>query len=92
MVTFNLFTETEDYKIEWHDAQGECHVHCLVYNWKPSILKKLYVEYAKLKSFLGSIGYEYFCSVTPNPKFCELFGGEFLGYYNGKEVMIWETQ
>jgi len=35
------------------------------------------------------MGYDYFYSISPNPKFCELFGGESIGEQNGKEVMMW---
>ena len=83
------FNKTNDYHIEWHVAGDQCHIHCTVSRWSKSVLSSLYVEFARLRVFVKDMGYDYFYSISPNPKFCELFGGEHIGEQNGKEVMMW---
>ena len=85
------FKKTKDYHIEWHAIDDQCHVHCIVYTWSKSVLARLYVEFVQLRKFIKDIGYDYFYSISPNPKFCEMFGGEYIGEQNGKEVMMWVT-
>lgn len=83
------FSKTEAYHIEWHIADDQFHVHCTVIKWNSSVLGSLYIEFAKLKDFIRGLGYDCFYSISPNPKFCELFCGESIGEQNGKEVMMW---
>lgn len=80
---FTIYTE----KIE-----GELHVHCNVKKWSPSVLKRLYVEFVMLRADAISDGYEEMFSISPNPKFCELFGAESLGTYKDYEVMRWDLK
>jgi hypothetical protein len=87
----HTFRKTKDYHIEWEDIDGQCHVHCKVNSWSKTVMMRGYLEFVKLREFIGEMGYEHFYSITPNPKFCELYCGEYIGEQNGKEVMIWET-
>lgn len=87
-----VFSETQDYVICTQVLQGEFHIHCLVFNWTPSILKKLYLEFARLRDYARCSGYEEMYSVSPNPKFCEIFGGHSIGTYKECEVMKWELK
>ena len=85
------FKKTDDYHIEWEIVGNQCHIHCLVFNFSNSVLKRGYLEFVRLRRFVGEMGYTYMVSVTPNPKFCELFGAFSVGTApNGNEVMIWE--
>jgi len=83
------FNKTNDYHIEWHVAGDQFHIHCTVDHWSKSVLSALYLEFTRLRVFVKDMGYSYFYSISPNPKFCELFGGESIGEQNGKEVMMW---
>jgi hypothetical protein len=83
------FSKTDSYHIEWHEIEGQFHIHCVVSVWNKSVLKELYKEFVKLRQFISGLGYECFYSISPNPKFCELFCGESIGEQNGKEVMMW---
>lgn len=86
------FKKTSRYHIEWEILGDQCHVHCTVENWSKSVLARGYVEFVRLSEFIGDMGYDCFYSITPNPKFCELYGGQYIGEQNGKEVMMWVTQ
>lgn len=75
---------------------GVVHLHCYVYDWKLSALKIMYREFARLKGELNSKGYKYIVTVTPNPKFARLFGGEVIDEQDidgvRHEVIVWELK
>jgi hypothetical protein len=52
----------------------------------------MYREFVKIRKHIKGMGYDCFYSVSPNPKFCLLFGAESLGMYEELEVMRWEIQ
>jgi hypothetical protein len=79
-----------DYTIYTEDVEGELHIHCDVKRWAPSVLKMLYIELSFLKDWASIHGYEEMFSISPNPKFCELFCAESLGTYGNYEVMRWD--
>lgn len=87
----HTFSKTSSYHIEWHIAEDQFHVHCVVSSWSVAVLRQLYLEFARLKVFISGEGYGCFYSISPNPKFCELFCGESIGEQDGKEVMMWVT-
>lgn len=84
----------EDFQIDVQPVNDVVHLHCYVFNWKPSVLKKIYSVFAYLKDLLSVSGYAYMATITPNPKFAKLFGGEVIDekMINGKyhEVIVWE--
>lgn len=73
------------------DSNGkEFHVHCEVYVWKLSVMKELYKDFAKLLEEAKSSGFDTVWSVSPNPKFCLMYGAEDLGVdYHGYRIMFW---
>ena len=81
-----------NFLIETQEIGGELHVHCKVNKWSPSVLKRLYVEFIMLRIDVLAMGYTEMFSVSPNPKFCELFGAESIGTYENYEVMRWELE
>lgn len=66
-------------------------MHCDVFEWKLSTLKKIYREFA---SFLSMSEGKLVYTISPNPRFVKMFGGETISILNkdGKEyeVIIWE--
>ena len=86
------FFQDDSVHIEWEAVEDQCHVHCLVYVWNKTVAKECYGHFVRLRSFIKGMGYGWFYSITPNPKFCEMYGGEHLSEQDGKEVMIWATQ
>lgn len=68
-------------------------LHCIVTNWNKSTLRKIYSVFHTLKEESKSKGYRRLMTVTPNPKFAKLFGGETVGQTNYEnkyyEVVEW---
>lgn len=88
----HTFIKTGSYHIEWEIIGEDCHVHCNVQEFSKSVLKEGYVAFVRLKEFVGGMGYDHMVSISPNPKFCKLFGATSLGIFKeGYEVMVWET-
>lgn len=88
------FDRNDSYLFEYSFKHGAIFLHCTVYSWKPSVLKRMYRTFSKFTSFLQGKGVTRFYSVTPNSKFTLLFNGKIEGvvYENGKkyEVVKWE--
>jgi hypothetical protein len=68
-------------------------LHCEVYNWKPSVLKKSYRVFGAFLNEAQELGIKKVVTITPNPKFAKLFGGEVVtkGYIDDvlHEVIQW---
>ena len=88
----HTFVKTEDYHIEWEIIGDHCHVHCEVSTWSKKVLREGYIRFVELRKFVNQKGYKEMVSISPNPKFCELFGARSIGTFKeGYEVMVWET-
>lgn len=87
-----LWRCTPDFNIYTQEIEDELHVHCDVRRWSPSVLKTLYAEFIMLKIDVRHRGYEEMFSISPNPKFCELFCAESLGTFRDCEVMRWDLR
>lgn len=87
-----LWRNTPNFNIYVQDVEGELHVHCDVKRWAPSVLKTLYAEFVMLKIWACLEGYEEMFSISPNPKFCELFCAESIGTFRDCEVMRWDLR
>jgi hypothetical protein len=85
------FAKDDNFHIEIEEVGDQCHVHCTVVGWRKSVAYRGYLYFVELKAYIKSLGYECFYSITPNPKFCEMYGGQYIGEQDGKEVMIWVT-
>jgi hypothetical protein len=90
-VSRHTFIKTDSYHIEWEIIGEHCHVHCTVDNFTKSVLKEGYVSFVRLREYVRGLGYSKMISVSPNPKFCLLFGAVSFGeFIDGYEVMVWE--
>lgn len=87
-----LFYKCKEFVVEFQELGGQFHVHCTVSKFNKSILKGMYVLLAQLKMFAKSKGYSEMVSVSPNRKFCEVLGAEYIADQDGYEVMIWELR
>lgn len=87
-----LWGDCSDYSIYTQDIEGELHVHCEIERWAPSVLKALYREFVRLRIWASDKGYKEMYSISPNPRFCELFCAESLGTYKDYEVMKWDLR
>ena len=88
-VTFKICPE---YHVEYQQNSGQFHIHCDVTFWNKSVLRSMYRTFVDLKRFAKCLGYKEMVSITPNPKFCELFLAESIGQQEGCEVMIWDLR
>ncbi len=90
-----VFHKSEDYTFFYsihNDEYGsQFHVHADVNNFTPTVLKDMYIKFVMLFDFARSVGYDKMYSISPNPKFCELFGAVSLGSWANSEVMVWES-
>lgn len=92
VTTKQTFYECEEFLVEFQDISGQFHVHCTVNKFNKSILKALYILFVQLRDFATYNGYTEMVSVSPNRKFCELFGAEYVADQDGCEVMIWDLR
>lgn len=87
----------EDFSFKIADeGRGIANLHCDVFKWTPRTLRKGYRAFAKAMKLLKSDGFRSVITITPNPKFALLFGGEVVNaamidgiYY---EVIKWELK
>lgn len=94
--------ETDSFKIVFYSdmdftfmvarRDGNLFLHCEVDRWRLSILKRMYREFARFCAYASSPFY----TVTPNPKFAKLFGGEVVGHFVHDgityEVIKWDLK
>ena len=90
------FYTDSDFIIEVEDYLENLLIHCEVFNWKPSVLRRGYSIFVKLEQYARDNGYTRMMTVTPNPKFAKLVGGtttSALEYENKThEVIVWELK
>ena len=89
------FFRDEDFSLEYNEWNNIWFIHCEVSNWtKTSFKKGLSVFRAMHKEALEK-GITGLMTITPNPKFCKLLAGEYVGNVvdqqsNQYEVYKWE--
>lgn len=86
---FNFIT-TSDYSVDVQVVEGIPYLHVNVGNWKPSVLKDMYVMFNRLQCSLRNLGFTEMQTITPNPKFVKIFGGETIKTVNEYEVIKWD--
>lgn len=69
-------------------------LHCNVGVWKLSVLKDMYSCFSRLERYAKDVGYKHLMTITPNPKFARLFGGNILNKFSYEEkqyeTIVWE--
>ena len=86
------YIENEKYLFEVEFCEGTPFLHLQVYKWSPSVLKELYSAVKSLKEILRRLGCTKMRTITPNPKFAKLFGGECVDYFMNAEVIEWDLK
>lgn len=86
------FYKCKEFHVEFQELGGQFHVHCTVSRFTKSILEAMYILFAQLSMFAKARGYSEMISVSPNRKFCELFGAECVAEQDGYEVMVWDLR
>lgn len=91
----HVYYKDEDLIFEYQEYKGNIFLHCNFTNWRLSSAKRFYsvlhtfLEEAKKNESIHTI-----MSISPNPKFCHMYGGTTVKTinYEGKdyEVVKWE--
>ena len=91
-----IYYEDENFVLAYEIKNGMIAVHCDVSNFKLSALRKGYEVFANFLNFASAKGFKIVCTLTPNPKFAKLLGGESVGKFTHEEkeyeVVIWELK
>jgi len=91
-----LYYEDKDFKLELEKHEGILYLHCVVTNWTPSSLRRGYLVFTRLQQDALDNGFSKMRTITPNPKFVELFNAYYLPSIEieGKtyEVMEWDLK
>lgn len=72
--------EDENFILHYGIRDRILYLHCDVFNWKLSSLRKGYQVFADLLKRKNEYDADRIVTVTPNPKFAKLFGGTTVGY------------
>jgi hypothetical protein len=69
-------------------------IHCEVKSWKPSTLRKGYVEFAKFLDEMKAIGVTRIVTYTRQPRLVKVFGGVKMGdiEMDGLDYEVYECQ
>jgi hypothetical protein len=85
--------QDEDVHFEVEEVDDWLALHCEVEHWSPSIYKRMIKIFGQFLNEAQKKGYEGLISFSPNPRFCQLFGGRSIGQleYEGQlvEVVQW---
>lgn len=89
----NLLYKDEDFTVEWEEMEDCLFLHCEVAYWKLSAFRRMYKVFAELKELAVQRGYSSLSTITPNPRFAKLFGGETVNSFIKEgieyEVVVW---
>jgi len=86
----DVYYEGEDFKLSITVVNNEVFLHCLVYDWKLSSLRKGFKIFGRMMKELKENGFNEIYSISPNPKFCEMMGGRSIGILE-KEGLTYEV-
>jgi len=88
--------QDSDVHFEVEDLGVWAFLHCEVQHWSPSVFKRSIRVFAQFLNEAAQKGYEKIVTISPNPKFCKVFGGTFESAFtqNGitYEVIKWELK
>lgn len=91
-----VFFENDDYTLEIEKIEKSIGLHCIVRKWTLSSLRHGYSKLGELMNKYSQEGYLHMFTITPNPQFAKLFGGETkykLNYYDKEyEVVVWDLK
>lgn len=89
-----VFFENDDYTLEIEPFNNMIVLHCTVRKWTVSSLRHGYNKLGELMNTVSDLGYEQLITITPNPKFAKLFGGEVIDEFSHNnqkyEVVKWD--
>lgn len=86
------YYKDEDFHLEYVKKYNEVFLHCTVFNWKLSSLRKGFKVFGRMMNEFANSGVSRLVTVTPNPKFVQMMGGQFLHkhYEDNKEYEVYQ--
>lgn len=86
------YYEDEHLLVEIEILENCIYLHCQVFKWTSSVLRKSYLIFTKLQQEAKEAGYLKLQTITPNPKFAQIFNGTTVGIvnYENKEYEVVE--
>lgn len=91
-----VYYKDDNFTLEYEIYNGDMLLHCQYDHWSPSALRRGYSVFADLMKNAYLKGYDRLMTVTPNPKFAKLFGGDTVEViaYGGieYEVIVWDLK
>ncbi len=93
----NIYFEDEFFRLEYEVADDILNLHCIVRRSTPRAFRNMYNVFGRLLEEAKEKGFKQLMTVTPNPKFAQLFGGTQLCTLisdMGKEyeVYVWDLK
>lgn len=88
--------EDSNFKFEIELVGDMAGLHCVVTHWSPSVLKHMYKVFVETQNLLADNGFKRMVTISPNPKFAKLFGGDTIESLDKDgiryEVIVWELK
>lgn len=82
--------------LDYETSEKGLLLHCEAVNYSPSVFKQMLKVFARFLNECQENGLERVFTVSPNPKFVKLFGGETVNsfYYEGiyYEEIVWDLK
>lgn len=91
-----VYYKDENFTFEFERINEYVLIHCECWNWKVSVAKKMYeVFHTFLEEIKQTEETIKVMTISPNPKFCMMFGGKAISTIvdfkgNNHEVIVWE--
>jgi hypothetical protein len=70
------YYKDEQFIVEYEIVNEKLFLHCDVTHFNSKVLRRMYDVFATMKQDFAKRGFAEMITVTPNPKFCELFNGQ----------------
>lgn len=90
------YYEDSSFLFQYRILEGVVFLHCTVFEWKLSTLKKQISILSEFLNVMKKKGFDAVYTITPNPRFARLLGGEYIGDYSEEdfeyEVFKWELK
>ena len=94
--TRNVYFKNEDFCVEFEFYNGGLLLHCTVERLTPRVLRLGYQVFANIGIEASDAGLKKMFTVTPNPRFVEMFGGTSVNKFTLNdieyEVMEWDLK
>lgn len=92
--TPKTYYKDSNFILEYEIIENKPVLHCNVEHFNTRVLRKMYNVFVNIQKDFAREGFTEMYTVTPNPKFCELFNGirkqKFMHEGKEYEVVVWE--